>query len=336
MSCGAKYAIPDERVSRAGASGLRVRCTRCRAIMGVSSPVPPNSSGTSSSTSSSTSSGASPKTTKPKRARDVDDGAHRPLTTGVWKNPFADVAAPATLAASGELQHAAGVSREVTGIFAGILANAEAPDLPSVSSNAGARKRVWFCAIDGRARGPYSADEMLALAQKGKVRPSSLIWRPGAQGWKPLRDVDAFDVAWLLDAARQRRAAEQRAEQDLLRRRGIVPVRLERRTVRTSSTTAKTSTTAHEGALAAATFDVDDGPGALPVVGAFTDGDDAGGHPFVWRAPGSASHAALRRPSRWSTRWSTRSRRAIAALAVVAFGALSAGALIAAGALPLP
>jgi hypothetical protein len=325
MSCGAKYAIPDERVARAGATGLRVRCTRCRAIMGVSSSAPPSSAQASSSPASS-----SPREPHARR----DDGVHRPLTTGVWKNPFADVAAPATLAASGDLQRAAGVTREVTGVFSGILASVEAPALtPSSSTKPGAR--AWFCAIDGRARGPYSADEMLALAHKGNVRTSTLIWRPGAAGWKPLRAVDAFDVAWLLDAARQRRQAEQRAEQDMLRRRGIVPVRLERRTVRATATTATSAAPAADGlaaaaigSLADASFDDDVGPSALPVVGALHDLDDAASSPFVWRAPSTASHAAQKRPSRAHVALALAGLGATAALVVAGVASLVGGGAI--------
>ena len=36
LSCGAEYSIPDTRVQKAGVDGLRVRCSRCRAIMAVS------------------------------------------------------------------------------------------------------------------------------------------------------------------------------------------------------------------------------------------------------------------------------------------------------------
>jgi hypothetical protein len=188
---------------------------------------------------------------------------------------------------------------------------------------------VWFCAIEGRARGPYSADEMLALAHKGKVRTSTLIWRPGASGWKPLRAVDAFDVAWLLDAARQRKQAEQRAEHDLLRRRGIVPVRLERRTVRAANAAAITADDGHAVAgVAQCDVIFDDGAGALPVVEVLADVDDASRTPFVWRAPTTASHRGLRRPAR-------------AGIRVVVGGAvvgvvIAAAVLVAAGALPLP
>jgi hypothetical protein len=303
MTCGAKYAIPDARVARAGDSGLRVRCTRCRSIMAVpAASAAATPAAAERATSSFGGSGVG--------SADGTDASRVALATGVWKDPFAAVAAPATIGASGELQGAAGVTREVTGVMAGLLANLAPPASPvsTASQPSPARPRVWFCAIDGRARGPYSADEMLALAHKGKVRTSTLVWRPGASGWKPLRSVDAFDVAWLLDAARQRRDAEQRAEQDMLRRRGIVPVRLERRTVRaatardvagpvatptatTIGTPIGTPTATPIGTPTAtpigaeAVFDDDAGPGALPVVRALHELDDGGGAPFVWRAP---------------------------------------------------
>ncbi len=282
LSCGARYAIPDDRVARAGPEGLRVRCTRCRAIMAVSSSGLPRPA---------TETPAPGRPSPPPRAP-VDD-PERPVVTGVWRRPFAAVAAPASMSASGQLQSVAGVGRAVTGVFPGLASGVVGPSTVAHAPGRTASKplkRVWFCAIDGRPRGPYTADELLTLAEKGRLRASTLLWRPGADGWQALRSFTGADVAWLLDAVQKRRQQEQRAEEDLLRRRGIVPVRLERRVVRPVAPRTATNSTIPVGS-ADVVFETPDEPGALPPLRPWTSVEiDAA--PFVWRAP------ALDLPSR--------------------------------------
>ncbi len=263
LSCGAKYAIPDTRVQKAGVDGLRVRCSRCRAIMAVSSNMagttptapPPRAKpsandvsaahagvSSSSSLSWSSSSSSSPSSSPSERA----SGPVSALVTGVMRNPFADVAAPAAMSANG-LQSAQGVSREVTGVFMGLLASAldgaphgEFDAAPTVAGEddlhpTPERRRridVFYAAIEGRARGPFSSREMLVLAEKGKIRAGTLLWKSGASGWKPLKHVVDFDVSFLVDAVRTRKRREREAELLSERRLGIMPVRLERQTVR--------------------------------------------------------------------------------------------------------
>lgn len=238
LSCGAKYSIPDTRVQKAGADGLRVRCSRCRAIMAVSP--------TMAKKHRSDDSMSSPANDVFARTGGVSPHQpSTPLVTGVMKNPFADVAAPASFSSSGGLQSSSGVSREVTGIFMGMLASVEGgiegldgleleSGVESDTSSAPTKKKsaVFYAAIEGRARGPYSAKEMLMLAEKGKIRAGTLLWKPGASGWKPLKHVEDFDVAFLLDAVRTRKRREREAELLAERKLGITPVRLERQTVR--------------------------------------------------------------------------------------------------------
>jgi|GEM_PF-1154817 len=308
MSCGANYAIPDARVARAGDVGLRVRCTRCRAIMGISS--------------SSSARGWSEDVAPPREGRGGHhDEGHRPLTTGVWKNPFADVAAPAALSGGGQLQGAAGVSRAVTGVFDGVLAGSlEAPG-PDATAQASSTKRtrVWFCAIEGRPRGPYTADELLLLAHKGRIRSSTLLWRPSSEVWQPLRRFSGFDVAWLLDAVQRRKQHEARAEQERLQRRGIVPVRLERRVVRTRPVAGADADA--DVALRAddLVFEAADDGSALPSAAGEAS-------PFLWRAPDTASHAALARPR-------SRRRLVVGAAVGLVLSLLGGAALLSVGAL---
>lgn len=220
LSCRAKYVIPDARVAAAGADGLRVRCTSCRAIMAVTgSMAQPTATKTSTKTSSSSrarSAGASVAADNTMRAQVESAAPTTPLITGVMVNPFANVALPAGVGSGG------GGSREVTGIF-----------LPLLSSVEEKRDGVahFYAAIAGRSRGPFTARELVMLADKGKIRAGTLLWRPGASGWKPLKHITEFDVAFVKDAVIRRKLREQEAESAALRRRGITPIRLERRTV---------------------------------------------------------------------------------------------------------
>jgi predicted Zn finger-like uncharacterized protein len=233
LSCRAKYAIPDARIAAAGPDGLRVRCSRCRAIMAV----------TAASSASPSPSPIGPTTA---------------VATGVFLNPFASVALPSSLGVGGG---EAG-SREVTGVFLPLLSSADAPKHGSAH---------FWAAIAGRPRGPFTAGELTTLAEAGKVRAGTLIWRPGASSWHPLKDVTEFDVSWLRDAVVRRRRREQAAEQEALARRGIAPVVLTRQAA---------------GAVATSTWDValQGSASALPLPG---EGEGTGS--FEWRAPTAPS-----------------------------------------------
>jgi hypothetical protein len=214
LSCGAKYSIPDTRVQKAGREGLRIRCSRCRAIMAVSTSMlsdhraddafgPP---------------AAAPTTT---------------LITGVMMNPFASAALPSQFAASGDV--VVGADRNVTGVFL----RAEDADLglrtkPQRPTQLRPSDR-FYAAINGEARGPFSAQEMLMLAEKGKVRAGTLLWRPQSSGWTPLKNVTEYDVEFLRAAVRDRKRREREAELLAQRKLGITPVRLERTTMRTEN-----------------------------------------------------------------------------------------------------
>lgn len=169
------------------------------------------------------------------------------MTTGVMRNPFAALAMPD----AGGLEGSA--SRDVTGIFLPMLSSLELPQQQTEQSN-----RLFFAAIDGRSRGAFTAREMVMLAEKGKIRANTLVWRAGAQGWKPLRSVTEFDVGWLQDAVRRRKRREQEAEKVTLHKHGITPILLERRTIRVASGPTGAPQLPNDG------WDLDDGPAQLP------------------------------------------------------------------------
>lgn len=279
LSCGAKYSIPDTRVNKAGADGLRVRCSRCRAIMAVSTSMAKGHRG------------ADDRNDVFARTGGVSAAvASTPLVTGVMKNPFAEVAVPSSFSL-GSMDGGAGqaISREVTGIFMPMLASVEGavdndsmpPTSTSTSTTTAKKLRadIFYCAIEGRARGPFTSREMLMLAEKGKVRAGTLMWKPGATGWKPLKHVAEFDVSFLIDAVRTRKQREREAAILAEKRLGISPVRLERQTVRPLSSSSRAGS-----------------PPSLPF-DAFYDDVDAGNQtqsgfssvhePSAWRVPGA-------------------------------------------------
>lgn len=258
LSCHARYAIPDERVSAAGPDGLRVRCSKCRAIMAVTATALPQASARV----------AAPTTS---------------LTTGVMANPFAGVALPESMAAGD------GAERGVTGVFLSLLSSAE---------SAGEGTAHFWAAIEGRSRGPFTARDLVMLAEKGRVRAGTLLWKPGASAWKPLKEITEFDVAWLRDAVARRKVREQEAATAALAQRGIAPIRIERQTV--GPTLPPLPADAWESAL-------HDAPSAIPQLVA---GERTGA--FEWRAP------TVSRRTRRARTWRVIVAGVIVGLAVVA------------------
>jgi predicted Zn finger-like uncharacterized protein len=340
MSCGAKYSIPDARLQKAGVDGLRVRCSRCRAIMAVSSTMAGSTSAAKAgAASSSSSSSSTAKKSKPRDdvfSRTGGVPANAPstaLVTGVIKNPFANFATPDAGGggAGGQQQE---IGRDVTGIFLPMMANVDdAPSLKparSAPANSARAKKsdVFYAAIEGRARGPYAAAEMLMLAQKGKIRASTLVWKPGCSGWKPLKHVVDFDVALLLDAVRTRKRREREAEALAERRLGIVPVRIERQTVRPREMPALPFDAA---------FDFDDAtavPTLVPSPAGRWPAQEVSS-PFLWRAPAAAPsspsrHAPMVWPMVWPIVWPGQGFLIAAAVfvVVVAGGLLTAAAVL--------
>lgn len=305
LSCGAKYSIPDTRVQKAGVDGLRVRCSRCRAIMAVSSSmVKSHRAESGAGDVFSRTGGVSP---------------HAPstaLVTGVMNNPFAAQALPSSFQASaGSLDD--GHSRDVTGIVMPMLSQANSAEATTRSRD------VLYAAIEGRARGPFTVNEMLMLAEKGKVRAGTLMWKPGASGWKPLKHVVEFEVSFLLDAVRTRKRREREAAMLAERRLGISPVRLERQTVRPLSRSPSSASSGRSQ------------PPGLPFDAFFDDAD--AGNQFATVA------SAISEPSMWraspaapSPKKATRVRPAFAVFALVVLVAVVTVAVLAPAAVTLP
>lgn len=63
-----------------------------------------------------------------------------------------------------------------------VSAAAAPPPLPAPES-------VWHVALDGQSRGPLSAEEVAALAARGRLGPETLVWRAGMAAWTPAQAV---------------------------------------------------------------------------------------------------------------------------------------------------
>lgn len=230
LSCGAKYSVPDGRLEAAGAAGLRVRCSRCRAIMVVSESQRavftgaiaegPNLLGLrmARATAANEDEDTQKELRVVRRRASSSGGGLAQQTSGER-----EVDMPAALSASGVYRPMPGVTRDVTGLFFSDLDTLKREGKPVAS-------RVWYAAIGNRPRGPYSASEIISLAQKGKLRDSTLVWRPGFSAWKRVKDGyagSAEDLSWLRNIVsarlRRERDAEARAQA-----RGIASLNLTR------------------------------------------------------------------------------------------------------------
>jgi hypothetical protein len=56
-------------------------------------------------------------------------------------------------------------------------------------------KPSWYLARGDKRWGPLAGRELLLLAERGGLKTDDLLWRPGFQSWKPVREVcDAGDL----------------------------------------------------------------------------------------------------------------------------------------------
>lgn len=209
-TCGARYAIPDSRVRDAGEAGLRVRCSRCRAIMAVCL----SDRGEARVDEDIT----QPLGVRRKKLRTrAGDPVVQALPTEVGMAAADAGPAPAALSSSGVYRPLPGVSRAVTGLH-----------MPGLS--AAMPGRDWYAAFGGRARGPYSRTELELLAEQGRVRSSTLVWRPGFDEWRRVRGEgkphDA-DLAWLRGIVDERKRRERAVSDKAAREHGIHRLHLE-------------------------------------------------------------------------------------------------------------
>jgi hypothetical protein len=192
--------------------------------------------------------------------------------------------APAAMSASGVFRPLPGVHRDVTGLFF--------PELDELKAD-GKSGRVWYAAVDSRPRGPFSASEMVSLAEKGKIRESTLVWRPGFSTWKQVRggeDAAAVavgeDLGWLKKIVRARKLRESEAQRRAEANHGIKPVSL------TRTSAGRRPHAWQPGNLSSSSLgfgnppplpdDADDGAGGMPSVDGIVPLAEISG--FQWRA----------------------------------------------------
>lgn len=207
-TCGSRYAIPDSRVMAAGEKGLRIRCSSCRSIMAVcfgdrgeiihDDDVTP------------------PQGRRSRTAGGVD-AMLQALPTEVGMAAMDAGPTPAALSSSGIYRPLPGVERGVTGVHMPVAAAA----MPG---------RDWYAAFGGRPRGPYSRAELELLADQGRVRSSTLVWRPGFESWHRVRGEGKPNdeaLAWLRGIVDARKRRERVAAERASREHGIHRLHLE-------------------------------------------------------------------------------------------------------------
>lgn len=205
-SCGKRYSIPQERVTAAGPEGLRIRCSRCRAIMAIAD-----------GDGEATGDWSRDEVTEPQRLRSkptvLSPEAVHMVTDDLL--PDAPGPEPAARSESGVYRPLPGVEREVTGMHLIAADDAE--------------QREWYAAFGGRARGPFSREEMKLLARKGRIAGSTLVWKPGFGAWHRVQEHNhsgEHDLLWLRSLLETRRRRERKGALSAEAAAGITRMRM--------------------------------------------------------------------------------------------------------------
>lgn len=217
-SCGQGHLIPDETVLAAGDRGLRVRCSRCRAIMAVDEKLAQMSGDDTA---------PDLPVLKRKRRVAVAGGAHVEFTD-IGRLDEEEVPIPAVLR-QGRIEPIHGVAREVTGVH---FQQPRRREKKKATPQAGG-DRVWFAAIGGKPRGPYNELELRVLAEQGRLRGRTRVWCPAYTGWMRVRsrDEEAPGLDWLREVVVERKRAERRATDRAREELGIRTLTLDNRDV---------------------------------------------------------------------------------------------------------
>ena len=67
--------------------------------------------------------------------------------------------------------------------------------------------RVWWCGIGGRAHGPFRADELERLIERGDIHARTRMWRNGMSSW--MRISESPSLSWLMEMVMQRTAEDK-------------------------------------------------------------------------------------------------------------------------------
>lgn len=241
MSCDTRYDIPDEKIAEKEPNGLRIRCRTCRAIMVVSLARRLDEDDTEDVTAP-----ALVRRRKPQKAAsrggllaaqhsEPEDHAAAAMAAAGFELPdFTGVHAangldgksleiPATTNDKGDVVPKSGVFRSLTGVHLSLAA-------------AKKDRAIWFAALGGKPRGPYTAKEMQRLAEQGRVRGSTLVWGPSLNEWSQVRSRtgEKRELAWLRDVVIARKHSERAAQNRAQEVHGITRLQLEPQQVRST------------------------------------------------------------------------------------------------------
>jgi hypothetical protein len=240
-TCGKTYEIPDARVRAAGVAGLRVRCKKCRAIMAIDTRTAIDGRATRAVVESGDEIVVRAHAERSARSASILDidrlpdtehdlptrrrapSSSAPELTDIRGLDERPGPLPAVFGASGELVPLPGVERSLSGV-----------KLARRAKRSRVEDDVWFAAIDGRARGPFTRAELAQLADEGRVRGRTLVWRPGMPAWTRVRsgEVDDASLQWLRDVVIQRKREELLVAGRAQRKMGIHAIVLDDDTAR--------------------------------------------------------------------------------------------------------
>jgi len=222
-SCGAQYAIADEKV---GKKGVKVKCKKCSQIITVrpeaapAAPVeepPPEEQREPTAVDRTMADGDAPAaeqaSSEPRAGAEVpreeeelrsaldnilgDEGLP-PGGTPVDEEEGGDLDRASTRVFNVEEMQQVQAEREkasmeepAAGSFAGLIAG-DRPAAPAAESGEGEvdRDRVeWYAAVDEQQVGPLSLADFAARVERGELDAETLVWKTGFGDWLPAAEV---------------------------------------------------------------------------------------------------------------------------------------------------
>lgn len=138
----------------------------------------------------------------PRLRRTPAGGVGEPELTGLRRIDEEPMPLPAMMPGE-RLESLPGATRSVTGV------TLPRPKLLKKKRD----PRMWFAAIEGKPRGPYSRAEVEALAEQGRIRGRTRMWRPGFKGWVRVRtgEDESEALGWVRNIVIERKRAEREA-----------------------------------------------------------------------------------------------------------------------------
>ncbi len=195
--CKTRHNVASHQIHSAGSAGVTLKCQGCGASIRARA----------SKTSSS----------RLKQSFANSSAAQRLMPALTDIHHFDHMSElPAFLSPSGTFKPRPEVEQRITGLH-----------MHAADDSVG---RVWFAAINGKTKGPYTEDEVLLLAEVGKLRGRSLLWKPGFKKWIRVRNPegDSSELDWVRKAVLQRKQLEVQSFEEARKTLGVKAMILNR------------------------------------------------------------------------------------------------------------